>query len=159
MPACAEHVLLHMLCCLERSAGWGGGELGSCLQLHMDAGHLLTHIGPITRRIIAAATVPGALQLLRFGTTQAARPASGVWRIQDCMMLALSQLWLLESQPGMLTQVLPVTFHVAIFTAVRTYLCSLHAWADTCADCVPSERTRATGWKHGLRDCSGIWRG
>ena len=61
-------------------------------------------------RFIAAATVPGALQLLRFGATLAAQPPSSAWPIEDCTLLALSHLWLLRAHPDLLAQVRNVSY-------------------------------------------------
>ena len=67
-------------------------------------------------RIIAAATAPGALQLLRFGTTLAAWPASSAGRIKNCTLLALSHQQLLQTQPSLLAQVPIVSHHVDVST-------------------------------------------
>lgn len=74
--------------------------------LHADS-HSLT---PHPCRFIAAATIPGALRLLRFGMTLAAQPASSAWRIADCTLLALSHLWLLQAHPDLLPQVSNVSY-------------------------------------------------
>ena len=47
-------------------------------------------LAPHPCRSIEVATIPGALQILRIGTTLAARPASSARRIEDCTLLAMS---------------------------------------------------------------------
>ena len=65
--------------------------------------------------LIAAPTVPGALQLLRIGATMAARPRINAIRINACMLLASTHLWLTQHQPHKLSQVLMTSFHISIY--------------------------------------------
>jgi hypothetical protein len=78
----------------------------------------LTYMDHTHCRLIAAATVPGALRLLRFGMTLAARPANSAWRIHHCTLLAVSHARLLPAHPGLLAQVrqckLHCCFHIVL---------------------------------------------
>jgi hypothetical protein len=78
-------------------------------------------------RLIAVSTVPAALHLLRTGATLAARPLRSAVRINNCMLLALAQLWLTHAHPDMLTQV-PSVPAFAIIPTIRA-----SAVADACA--------------------------
>jgi hypothetical protein len=63
------------------------------------------HTLAVSCRLIAAATVRGALQLARIGATLAARPLCNAMRITNCMLLVYAHLWLPQAHPHTLAQV------------------------------------------------------
>ena len=114
VPAYSEHMLFHLRhTFVSATKCMLGSHLLTANDCRKGTDGLILNPQPCS--FIAAATIPGALQLLRFGATLASRPTNSAWHIHNCTLLAQSHLGLLHAHPGLLGQVLHVKNRIDAF--------------------------------------------